>query len=258
MEQLIQVKQLPIIEERLMIVKEEIGKKVQEILNLACTEETVKDIKTVRADLNKEFAEWEEKRKAVKKAISEPYDKFETVYKDCVSDIYKYADRELKAKIDDVQEVLKERKKEEIIEYFEEHKKCDERYDFLTFSRTGINVTLSASVSSLKQKVSEFFDVVRSDLDFIDTQEKRADILVEYRKTLKLSEAMTAVQEREKELEKVQQVQEQQQQVQADKPLAKPVEIDDKIYTVVFKVRATKEKIKELKNFMINGGYDYE
>ncbi|MBR1735544.1 MAG: DUF1351 domain-containing protein, partial [Firmicutes bacterium] len=218
----------------------------------------VKEIKIIRAELNKEFAEWEEKRKAVKKAVSEPYEKFEVVYKDCVSDIYKYADKELKTKIDDVQEVLKERKKEEILAFFEEHKKCDERYNFLTFARTGINITLSASASSLKQKVSEFFDAVRNDLDFIDTQSDRDEILVEYQKTLKLSAAMAAVQERKKALEMVKQSEQPQETAQADKPLTKPVEIDEKVYTVAFKVRATKQKIKELKKFLIDGGYDYE
>ncbi len=36
------------------------------------------------------------------------------------------------------------------------------------------------------------------------------------------------------------------------------VEENDPILTLAFKVTAKKSKLKELKNFLINGGYDYE
>ena len=57
MNNLIEIKQLPIIEEQLKSVSDEIDKKVKKAKNLICTEESVKIIKQVRADLNKEFKE---------------------------------------------------------------------------------------------------------------------------------------------------------------------------------------------------------
>ena len=62
-QELIVIKQLPIIEEQLKTLSEEIDKKVTDATALVCTEETIKQVKTTRADLNKQFAELEEKRK---------------------------------------------------------------------------------------------------------------------------------------------------------------------------------------------------
>lgn len=87
--EMIAVKQLPIIVEQLQQVKAEVAAKVDFALRLVCTEDTVKDVKKVRSELNKELAEYEASRKAVKKAILTPYEQFEVVYKDCVSDTYK-------------------------------------------------------------------------------------------------------------------------------------------------------------------------
>ena len=53
--ELIIVKQLPQIEEHLKERSEEIEKKVENAKSLICTEEKVKTIKEVRAELNKEF-----------------------------------------------------------------------------------------------------------------------------------------------------------------------------------------------------------
>jgi hypothetical protein len=50
-QELIIVKQLPIIEEQLKGLSEEISKKVSKAMKLAVTEETVKEVKKVRAEL---------------------------------------------------------------------------------------------------------------------------------------------------------------------------------------------------------------
>ena len=85
-ENIIVVKQLPQIEEHLQTIKEVVTTKVNDALSLVCNENTVKEIKATRADLNKDFKDFEERRKAVKKAIMTPYEAFESVYKDCISD----------------------------------------------------------------------------------------------------------------------------------------------------------------------------
>ena len=84
MNDLIRVTQLPVIEERLRSMKAHVDESVQEALSLVCTEETVTAVKKARADLNNQFADLEEQRKAVKKAVMEPWERFEAVYKECV------------------------------------------------------------------------------------------------------------------------------------------------------------------------------
>ena len=59
MHDLIAVRQLPIIEEHLKALSVDIEARVKDALSLAVTEDTVKQVKVVRAELNKQFKELE-------------------------------------------------------------------------------------------------------------------------------------------------------------------------------------------------------
>lgn len=273
---IIQVKQLPIIVEQLHEVKAEVTAKVEQALSLVCTEDTVKDVKKVRSELNKELKDYEERRKAVKKAIMTPYEQFETVYKDCISDTYKKADTELKGKIDSVENELKEQKKTEVKGYFDEYLTAT-GIDFVTFENAHINVTLSASMKSLKEQAKAFIDKIVDDLNLINTQEHKDDILYEYKASLNVSAAITTVTNRYKAIEAAKAREEERkarEQAEAEaaanvesvvesvvpptvEPIAPPVE-ENKTYTLKFTVRGTMPQLKALKEFLNNGGYDYE
>lgn len=273
---IIQVKQLPIIVEQLHEVKAEVTAKVEQALSLICTEDTVKDVKKVRSELNKELKDYEERRKAVKKAIMTPYEQFETVYKDCISDTYKKADTELKGKIDSVENELKEQKKAEVKGYFDEYLTAT-GIDFITFENANINVTLSASMKSLKEQAKAFVDKIVDDLNVINTQEHKDDILYEYKASLNLSAAITTVTNRYKAIEAAKAREEERkarEQAEAEsaakveevveavtpptvESIAPPVE-EEKTYTLKFTVRGTMPRLKALKEFLNNGGYDYE
>lgn len=273
---MIAVKQLPIIVEQLQQVKEEVAAKVDFALRLVCTEDTVKDVKKVRSELNKELAEYEASRKAVKKAILTPYEQFEVVYKDCVSDTYKKADTELKRKIDSVENELKAQKAAEVKAYFDEYLQS-KGIDFVTFESAHINVTLSASMKSLKEQAKAFIDKIADDLALIDTQEHKDDILYEYKQSLNVANAITAVANRYKAFERAKAKEEERkarEQAEAEatakvesvveavapptvEPIAPPVE-EEKTYTLKFIVRGTMPQLKALKEFLNNGGYDYE
>ncbi|WP_455492771.1 DUF1351 domain-containing protein [Eubacterium sp.] len=274
--EIIKVTQLPIIVEQLHEVKSEVTAKVEQALSLVCTEDTVKDVKKVRSDLNKELKDYEERRKAVKKAIMTPYEQFEAVYKDCISDTYKKADIELKGKIDSVENELKEKKKAEVKGYFDEYLTAT-GIDFVTFENANINVTLSASIKSLKEQAKAFVDKIVDDLNLIDTQEHKDDILYEYKQSLNVSNAITTVANRYKAIEEAKAREEERkarEQAEAEaaakvesvveavapptvEPIAPPVE-EEKTYTLKFTVRGTMPQLKALKEFLNNGGYDYE
>lgn len=274
--EIIAVKQLPIIVEQLHEVKAEVTAKVEQALSLVCTENTVKDVKKVRSELNKELKDFEERRKAVKKAIMTPYEQFETVYKDCISDTYKKADTELKGKIDSVENELKEQKKAEVKGYFDEYLTAT-GIDFVTFENANINVTLSASMKSLKEQAKAFVDKIVDDLTLIDTQEHKDEILYEYKQSLNVSNAITTVANRYKAIEEAKAREEERkarEQAEAEaaakvesvveavtpptvEPIAPPVE-EEKTYTLNFTVRGTMPQLKALKEFLTNGGYDYE
>ena len=97
---LMKVTQLPVIEEHLRSRKEQTEQRVAEAMSLVCTDETLTSVKNIRAEMNREFADAETQRKAIKSAIMEKYDSFESVYRECIADPYKRADADLKAKID--------------------------------------------------------------------------------------------------------------------------------------------------------------
>lgn len=277
--EIIVVKQLPVIVEQLAQVKETVLQRVQTATSLVCTDETVKEVKKARAELNNEFKAWEEKRKEVKTAVMTPYEKFEAVYKDCVSDTYKKADAELKAKIEGVEKELKQKKADEVKEYFNEYLESA-GIDFVTFEQANINVTISASMKSLKEQAKAFIDRIGDDLALIDTQEHKAEILVEYKKTLNASAAVTGVNARFKAIEdekrRIEEAEErraaeEQHIAEITSALPEPImeavpepipevkaSADDQLCTLRFTVTATKAKLKELKAFLNNGGYKYE
>lgn len=275
MNEIIEIKQLPIIVEQLQTIKADVTARVNDALSLDCTEDTVKAVKNARSDLNKEFKDWEAKRGEVKRAIMSPYEQFEAVYKDCITDVFRKADTELKDKIAEVENGVKKRKAAEVKEYFIEYAQS-RNIDFLTFEMSGVKVGLSDSLKKLKEQTKAFIDRVSDDLNLIETQEHSTEILVEYKKSLSVSSAITTVVERYKaiEAEKEREAERQRLEQQAkeaekavdeiitvsNEPVIAPptVKESDPVLTVTFKVTAPKSMLKELKTFLINGGYDYE
>ena len=106
-EQIIELVQLPIIDERLQGLKIEWEQKTAAAVTLSCTEANKQEIKKIRTALTKEFNALEERRKGVKKAILAEYEAFEKTYKECVTLPYKVADGALKDKIEAVEQEQK-------------------------------------------------------------------------------------------------------------------------------------------------------
>lgn len=271
-EELIVVKQLPIIEERLRSMSEEIDKATKYADGLLCTEETVKTVKNVRADLNRQFNELEDQRKAVKKAVLAPYETFEAVYKECVSDKFKAADTALKTKIDDVENGLKAEKEKQIREYYSEL--CVAYgIDFVPYEKLNINITKSTSLKAFKEYVEKVLSAVMDDLAVISKQQYKDEILAEYKQSLSLKQAVTHVEDihaaieaekakREANAEADARAEEAVKKVEAlsapEQVTPPTVQEDDPVLTLSFRVTAKRSKLRELKQFIINGGYDYE
>ena len=275
--EIIVVKQLPVIEQQLAQIKAKVTERVSAVTKLICTEETVKEIKKARTELNAEFKAWEDKRKEVKTAVMSPYEQFEAVYKDCISDSYKAADKDLKQKIDEVEQELKNKKAAEVKSYFEEYLASKE-IAFVTYEQAGINVTLSASLKSLKEQAKAFIDRIVSDLALIETfTDLKAEILVEYKKSLNVSDAITGVKARAKAVQEEQA----RQEAEAEKRAAEAQRVEaikaaipeapaaveapteqaaapEKKFCIRFTVKGTKEQLIALKKFLNEGEYEYE
>lgn len=276
-ENLIVVSQLPVITQHLSLVADEIKQKTETAKSLVCTADTLKTVKATRADLNKEFNALEEMRKSVKSAVMAPYNEFEGIYKACVTDAFKEADCVLKAKISEVEDGLKAEKEEAVKVYFDEYKTvCN--VQFLQLEDAKITITKSASLKSLKEDCKKFIEKVASELNYIvkTYPVDATEMIFEYKHSLSLDYAIGAVNRRKtalkQEAEALKLAQSKQQEAAAHasevEQLAAPTVSNsemveakpetEKVYQLVFKIWGTKDQLKTLKQFLKDGGYQYE
>lgn len=193
--QVITLKQLPIIEEHLQLVKADVETRTKNAMQLVCTEETRGDVKKIRTELGKEFASMEEQRKRVKEAIMEPYNQFEAVYKDCISDPYKKADAELKRRIDEVEAGLKADKVKAVQSYFDELCKAN-NLPWLRFEQMNLKIGLSTSVNGTKTALTSTVLKIAEEVQELSRHDDAAELLVEYKKSLNVALALSTVRAR--------------------------------------------------------------
>lgn len=281
--ELIVVKQLPIIEDRLDEAFIAVQERLNAMSNLVVTEENYKELKKTRADLNKEFGELDSLRKNVKAAIEAPYKKFEGGAYKRLADAYKDAIGKLDGEIKDVEGGLKTQKQKELLAYWEEYRQslgldtaiADPR-------RSGIKVGLTVSMKSLKMQTREYLDRIDGDLKMIDTLDNADEVLAEYRVLLNVTEAVRVVADRNKRVEdeRIRRLAEEESRrarEAAEKAVDEAIkenevavtptvsvapeeqeEAQEKILTTAFKVSGTLTMLKELKAFLVNGGYKFE
>ena len=244
-----EVKQFSEIEASMRKAKLDIKEQASMIRAMACTPETVKDCKKARADMRKQLAQWETLRKQVKEKILKPYEEFELLYKECISNQYYHADKVIQMRIYETENFLKNQKTDELKEYFEEYKEF-KKLDFVSYEDLSIKVTLSESMKKLKETVSEKLDKIAEDVKVIREQEYADEILVEYKQCYVLSQAIAIVTEHKRAIEEISEKQEK------DNYVYEP-EVEEK-FTLSFRVTASKLNLKKLKEFLDRGEYVYE
>ena len=271
---LMKVTQLPVIEEHLRSRKEQTEQRVAEAMSLVCTDETLTSVKNIRAEMNREFADAETQRKAIKAAIMEKYDSFESVYRECIADPYKRADADLKAKIDATESEIKSRCEEMLLGYFRELCAVNE-IDFLSFGQTGVKVDMASARAKTPKKLMEQIklkvDGVAQDMKTIGTMGENApEIMVEYKNNLDLSLAISVVNERHRRAEEEREAVKRHTvspaaRAAGDTVAAAPQVVPKRVehaaverLTVSFRVTDTRERLRLLKQFLVSNGYQYE
>ena len=197
--ELIVINQLPIISERLDKVKDEIKRRTAFADTVTVSEENRQEIKKIRAAMNAEKSRLDEVYKKALEAVIAPIQVVQDKYKDCVG-LYTKANSQLKAKIDVIEDGLKLEKENSVKEYFEELVTA-KKIDFISFERLGLKITLSVSEKKLKEQVNNIVERVATDLKAIEIQENKEEILVEYKKSLNVSEAVSIVDARHKAIQ---------------------------------------------------------
>lgn len=262
--ELITIQQLPIIVEQLHSIKAAVTEKVKSILALPCTDETVKEIKKYRADLNKDFKDFEARRKFVKDEILKPYEAFNAVYRECVTEIFNGAETQLKEAVDNVETAIKQKKANEVSEFYRDELAA-RGLDFPSFGQSGIKVGLSDSITALKKQASEIIAKTAEDVTMIMGLPFNDEIMVEYRNSLNVSRSIQTVNDRHRAIEE--------QRAKAETvvpttfepaPIAPevprvivPLKTDDDVVKVI-RVTGSQRKIDSLIAFLEDGWFKYQ
>lgn len=267
---LIVVRQLPIIEEQLHALKTLWEQRALDAESMVCTEDTIQAVKGFRAEMRKEFDSVEALRKQAKRDVLEPYNRFEAVYKDCVTDAFVRADMACAQKVRAVEDDMKRRCEDGLREYFDEL--CAVRHlDWLEYERAGIKVDMASAKAKTPKKLREqlvaFVASVADSVNRINSLDDAEEIMVEYRRTLDAAGAICTVQNRHRRIEEERATREaryaaleqEAEAVRRVEALAPPtVSEPPKTYKCTFTVRTTMDKLKKLKEFLNMEGIQYE
>ena len=199
----------------------------------------------------------ENRRKAVKSMIMAPYDEFENVYKQYISSKYKDTDQLLRERIQIIEDTIKGRKRAELESYFYEYWFSKDIDYVLNLRDANIQIRLSDSMKSLMAQAREFIDKVAEDVELIKQQPYSEEILREYFHTFNCSKAITDVCKWHEDLKKAAQNKNARDTpiVESPQPIATPPPSPQEERTLTFTVTATIAKLKELKQFLVEGRY---
>lgn len=282
MNELIKIKQFPEIEEHFVAASKELKVRLEKVNNLVVTPDNKIEVKKIRAELNKEKTQFKNDWKKFSDAILEPYNKVKETYKDLIEKPYAEADEMLKVKITDIEQVELDIKQEELETYFNELS-TKLNTSMAEFKEVVPKVTLSTSVKAYKEEIKAYLEAIATDLETIDSMENSDEVLIEYKNTRNLAIAMKNVKDRNEELELQRKLKEQREaqrvenqaiesavevavaatpveveEVQAPEPTVEPMEVEEKILTMAFKVYGSKEQFQDLVNCMKALGIKYE
>lgn len=272
---LIQIVQLPIIKERLHFLKGYVDQQVADAMAMVCTDDTVIYVKQIRAELNALFTEAENQRKAVKAAVMQPYLDFEAVYKECISTPFKRADDDLRLKIVAVETGLKKECENRLRLFFDELTQVN-GLDWLRFEQAGITITMADAKAKtqppkrLREQLENFVNRVAKDVDMIPTLKNASEILAGYKQALDVTDAIQAVEERHRQIERAEEEKALRDAVKAQEAEARrkvetfaPATVEESpavqenLLTCTFTVTDTRDRLKLLKQFLDANGYKY-
>lgn len=244
---------------------EKIGSYIDEHINgieeLECTEENKQEVKKRRTEINNALKQLEDRRKEIKNAILDPYEQFNLKYEEECKNKLENASELLKSKIDIIEEELKKEKEEELRDFFIEYQNANHLVGIIEFEDLNLNITLSASVKSLKEQIKAFCEKVANDIKAMQTDEDKEEIFLEYRNNgFDYAKAKTYIAEKKKALEEFkmkmaqngEEIKQEEIVIQnVETMVSAPIEIvEEEKFDVEFKVRITKSQVKELKEWL--------
>ena len=262
--------QQPVIVENLDSVRNRLEGLISEVVEFPQDDESLKKVKKLRADLNKEKERYEAQRKEARRIVLAPYERANKKYEEYISGPYASADKTLKDWVDSYQNGIKQKCEADLRAYFDELCLAN-GIDFIPFNRCGVCVDMAMARQKEPRKAMDaiynFVKAVRADMDTIAGMEDAGEVMAEYRKYPVLSEAVLTVTRRKQELEKSKAylAQRQEQKRQQEEIRAALIEAAPEIqpepeerYSVCFRATGTLSTLKAMKAHALALGITFE
>lgn len=266
---LVVVKQLPEIFSQLDVASKIITNMTKDIDLVECTEENKQEVKKNVQMLRAMKTEFENKRKEIKKEINKPYEEFEDYYNKKIKGLLDNSINTLDIKVKDIEATQINEKRDELQEFLDQYREFYHIENILTsIDQVPIKINLTNSLKSLKEAIIKFCEKISNDLECICSEEFKEDILLEYQKNgFDYVNARLAIINRNKEkealkkkLEQVEEVVKEEEKIEEKvEEIIKPVEVvEEEELEITFTVKATRTKLRELKEFMKEKEIEYK
>lgn len=282
MNEIITVDQQAVLTSRFDAIAAELEVKRQRIEALVVSEESYKDAKAIRAELNKESKELAAEFKGVKEIVLKPWNDIEAEYKQKISKPYIDIDGILKTKINDIEDGLKAQKIAEVEKYSRDYATAIGVDTVIAQEILGkTSIGLSKSITALKKEIKTKLDSVKDDLTAIGDD---AEVLAEYRGNgYQLAQAMQSVKERHEAIKRAEaeakriaaeeadaealekELREYEAELEAarDKVVARvktevPELADEELVCIEFQAIGTRYQLKALRTFMSDNNIRFE
>ena len=266
-------------------VSKEIDKKIETANSLVVSEDNYKEVKKIRAELNKEAKQYAEDFKTIKESVLATWNECENTYKKMIRDKYAVSDVILKSKVGEIEDGIKDEKRKKVVEFFEKHR-ASRKLDFVTFDDMNLKIGMSNSLTSLKKEVTEKLDEILKGYE--GALETSPDVVAEFKENgFDFARAFTTVKDREERKRKAEEERKAMLEARAErerkeaeaKAIVQETEIKEsdeveevaeteqpsiheeeheKIYSVTFTVKGTREELMDLSNFLKELNYDYK
>lgn len=275
--EIVKIEKMAVIKQQLDKVESFIDEKVKDIPEVLKQLEEMTDkekeekkgeIKKYRTYLNNIKNQLEDKRKEIKTEISKPYDDFNEYYSNGVKIKLEQGIEQLNNVVNDIENKQKEEMEDELRAFAQNWFVSKGIESFVKFEDIGLKINVTSTMKSLKQQIITFCEKVFSDIQLIDLEEYKDEILVEYKNCLDFGKSKIIVYTRHKQLEEIKKQQElkEEQQKQEEKVVEKVDEItipkevieEDELLKVTFTLTGTKEQIKKIKDLIVELGLNYE
>lgn len=249
-------------------LKAEISEKMQDYKNLVFTEETIKEAKKDRANLNKLKNAFEDERKRIKKLCMAPYDEFEKQVKELVALIDEPI-RLIDNQIKEVEEKRRDEKRKEIETLFPTigfqafvtlDMIWDEKWLNATVSMAKVEEQMKSRMYQIGDDVFTIHGLPEFSFEAMEVYKKSLDLTKAIQEGQRLSDIQkrkaTYEEERRRKEEAAKQgsvhsAQEQEAVPAAQEAQSEAKEAEDDVVCLDFRVWGTRDQIMGLRQYMI-------